>query len=133
FSFICFPPLRSSLSYLVKELPSGSLPTFVEDDVVNDTRDIGLILIHSVTEWHSLFPQSYTYIPFGIPCGLLTLCGRYIGLPSSMLMPNQWVRFCLSAGGSDVRAFPKFTEMSNRFTFWFKPISVVWLVRLNDL
>lgn len=54
-SFICFPPLRSSLSYLVKELPSGSLPTFVEDDVVNDTRDIGLILIHSVTEWHSLF------------------------------------------------------------------------------
>lgn len=50
-----------------------------------------------------------------------------------MLMPNQWVRFCLSAGGSDVRAFPKFTEMSNRFTFWFKPISVVWLVRLNEL
>ena len=49
----------------------------MEDDVVNDTRDIGLILIHSVTEWHSLFPQSYTYIPFGIPCGLLTLWEIY--------------------------------------------------------
>ena len=49
-----------------------------------------------------------------------------------MLMPNQWVRFCLSAGGSDVRAFPKFTEMSNRFTFWFKPISYFGLFSLNE-
>ena len=66
FSFICFPPLRSSLSYLVKELPSGSLPTFVLDDVVCATRGIGSIRIRSITERHSLFPQSHTYISLAV-------------------------------------------------------------------
>lgn len=46
---------------------------------------------------------------------------------------REWVRFCLFAG-SIMFAYPQnVKEVSCYIPFWSKPVSVIWLVRLNDI
>ena len=61
------------------ELPDGSLPTFVWDNVT--------IPIPTITEGRLLSPSSFTYKPFGRSCDRLTFScemRRPIGLPCSV-------------------------------------------------
>ena len=47
-----------------EETPDGSGLAFAQDDIAPQVR--GSILIHSITEWPSLFPSSFTRIPIGL-------------------------------------------------------------------
>ena len=61
FAFLLLKVLKVSC----KESPTAEVSLLSQRDDVS-------IPIHPITGWHSLFLQSYTRTPFGIPYGLLT-------------------------------------------------------------
>ena len=57
-------------SFKVLKVSCKESPT-AEVSLLSQRDDVS-IPIHPITGWHSLFLQSYTRTPFGIPYGLLT-------------------------------------------------------------
>jgi hypothetical protein len=64
----CVPSVERITRFSCDETPDGSQPTFVGGEVTP---------IRPITGWHSLFPSSFTRIPIGSPCGLLSQREEY--------------------------------------------------------
>ena len=104
-----------------EERPEGSLPAFAWSDVAK-----GSTPIHSITEWHSLFPSSSTRTAIDLPYGLSSQWERY-GLTVFHL--------CVRVGEvlsfrrrSFVHDRESASPCADRAPFWSKPISIFGLL-----
>jgi len=104
-----------------EERPEGSLPAFAWSDVAK-----GSTPIHSITEWHSLFPSSSTRTAIDLPYGFSSQWERY-GLTVFHL--------CVRVGEvlsfrrrSFVHDRESASPCADRAPFWFKPISIFGLL-----
>jgi hypothetical protein len=113
-------PLSRFARFSREERPEGSLPAFAWSNFAE-----GSTPIHSITEWHSLFPSSSTRTAIDSPYGLSSQWERY-----------GFIVFRLSAKVGKVlsirrRSFVHDREglspCADRAPFWSKPVSIFGL------
>jgi hypothetical protein len=114
-------PLSRFARFSREERPEGSLPAFAWSAVAR-----GSTPIHSITEWHSLFPSSSTRTAIDLPYGISSHRERY-----------GFTVFRLSARVGEVLSIRRrsffhdregLSPCADRAPFWSKPISILGLL-----
>jgi len=114
-------PLSRFARFSREERPEGSLPAFAWSDFVK-----GSTPIHSITEWHSLSPSSFTRTAIDLPCGLSSQRERY-GLTVFRLFARVGEVLSIRRR-SFVHDRESLSPCADRAPFWSRPISIFGLL-----